>query len=94
MAKEVIHISEAEALSTGVATLLSRVRAGAQIVIERDRLPFAVLQSVESGPGRLLSESPLAKARDSTAVMDADFAKDLEAAIECHREPLNPPEWD
>ncbi len=27
----------------------------------------------------------------STAVMDADFAEDVEAAIESHREPLEPP---
>jgi hypothetical protein len=26
--------------------------------------------------------------------MDADFAKDVEAAIESHREPLEPPAWD
>jgi hypothetical protein len=29
--------------------------------------------------------------------MDADFAKDIEAAIEAiesHREPLEPPSWD
>jgi hypothetical protein len=26
--------------------------------------------------------------------MDADFARDIEAAIESHREPLEPPAWD
>jgi len=30
----------------------------------------------------------------STAVMDADIAKDVEAAIERQREPLTPPAWD
>jgi hypothetical protein len=28
------------------------------------------------------------------ATLDADFAKDVEAAIESHREPLSPPTWD
>ena len=26
-------------------------------------------------------------------VPDADFAKDVQAAIDAHREPLNPPAW-
>jgi len=26
--------------------------------------------------------------------MDADFARDVQAAIESHREPLEPPVWD
>jgi hypothetical protein len=31
---------------------------------------------------------------NSTATIDEDFAKDVEAAINSHREPLTPPEWD
>lgn len=31
---------------------------------------------------------------DSTATIDPDFAKDVEAAVESHREPLNPPAFD
>jgi hypothetical protein len=31
---------------------------------------------------------------DSMATIDPDFAKDVEAAIESHREPLEPPSWD
>jgi hypothetical protein len=31
---------------------------------------------------------------DSTATLDADFAADVQAFIDSHREPLNPPEWD
>jgi hypothetical protein len=27
-------------------------------------------------------------------VPDQDFARDVEVAIEAHREPLDPPEWD
>jgi hypothetical protein len=30
----------------------------------------------------------------STAAIDPDFAKDVDAAIAGHREPLDPPAWD
>ncbi len=31
---------------------------------------------------------------NSSAVMDADFANEVAAAIESRREPLEPPTWD
>jgi prevent-host-death family protein len=93
MADHVIHISEAEAASD-FGKLLERVRAGAEVVIESDSLPVAVVRPAEPHI-RLLSESlRLAKEHASTATVDADFARDVEAAIEGHREPLNPPAWD
>jgi len=95
MAKDVIHISEAEAATTNVATLLAHVRAGAEVVIENDSRPVAVLRSPEPHPGRLLSESiALAEAHGSTVTLDGDFGRDLEAIINSHREPLSPPAWD
>ena len=95
MAKDVIHISEAEAATTNVATLLAHVRAGAEVVIENDARPVAVLRSAEPHPGHLLSESiALAEAHGSTVTLDGDFARDLEEIINSHREPLNPPAWD
>jgi len=95
MAKDVIHISEAEAATTNVATLLAHVRAGAEVVIENDSRPVAVLRSAEAHPGRLLSESiALAEAHGSTVTLDGDFGRDLEEIINSHREPLNPPAWD
>ncbi len=93
MADHVIHISEAEATSN-FADVLARVRAGAEVVIESGKLPVAVLRPAEPHV-RLLSESlRLAREHSSTATLDGDFAKDVEAAIESHREPLNPPAWD
>jgi len=53
MPKDVIHISEAEAAAINVATLLAHVRAGAEVVIEKDARPVAVLRSAEPHPGRL-----------------------------------------
>jgi antitoxin (DNA-binding transcriptional repressor) of toxin-antitoxin stability system len=95
MAKNVVHISEKEAAATDLATLLAHVRAGAEVVIESDSRPVAVLRSAETHPGRLLSESiALAESHGSTATLDGDFARDLEAAVNSHREPLNSPAWD
>jgi hypothetical protein len=43
----------------------------------------------------LLSESlRLAKEHASNATLDGDFARDLEEAINSHREPLNPSAWE
>ena len=95
MAKDVIHISEAEAATTNMATLLAHVRAGAEVVIESDARPVAVLRSAEPHPGRLLSESiALAEAHGSTVTLDGNFGRDLEEIINSHREPPNPPAWD
>jgi antitoxin (DNA-binding transcriptional repressor) of toxin-antitoxin stability system len=93
MAKDVIHISEAEA-ANDFLSLLARVRAGAEVVIERDKRPVAVVRPAERYV-RLLSESlRLAKEHGSTATLDGDFGRDLEDIVNSHREPLNPPAWD
>lgn len=85
MAKEAIHISEREAAATDMATLLAHVRAGAEVVIENDARPVAVLRSAEPHPGRLLSESvALAEAHGSAVTLDADFGRDLEEIINNH----------
>lgn len=92
MTKHVIHISDAEAASD-FASLLAHVRAGAEVVIEHDARPVAVLHAAEP-VRRTISECIALLPEDSTATIDADFAKDVEAAVESHREPLNPPAWD
>ncbi len=94
MAKHIVHISEAEAASN-FADVLARVRAGIEEVVIGDEVrPVAVVRPAEPHV-RLLSESlRLAKEHASTATLDEDFALDLEAAINSHREPLNPPAWD
>ena len=53
-----IHISEAETESD-FGSVLAQVRAGAEVIIESESggPPVAVVRSVGSGPGRLLSES-------------------------------------
>ena len=93
MVKNAIHISEAEATSD-FASLMARVREGAEVVIEKDARPVAVVRPAEPHV-RLLSDSlRLAREHGSTATLDGDFARDLEEVINSHREPLNPPAWD
>lgn len=96
MFKRVIHVSEAEA-ANDFAALLDRVRAGAEVVIEHDARPVAVLHAVEP-VRRTVSECiALAKAREAETgeapVLDADYAADMEVIIR-NRKPWNPPAWD
>jgi len=94
MADHVIHISEEEA-ARNFADVLARVRAGAEIVIDGHEPVVVSTRPSKREPGRLLSESiALAEAHGSTVTLDGDFARDLEAIINSHREPLNPPAWD
>ncbi len=93
MSKPAIRVSEAEALND-FPSLLARVRAGAEVVIERDAEAIAVIRPAAPHV-RLLSESRrLAKERGSTATLDGTFGHDLEGVVSSHREPLTPPAWD
>jgi prevent-host-death family protein len=93
MGRNVVHVTEAEA-AKDFAAVMDKVRAGAEVVIEKDARPVAVVKPPEPTP-RLLSESlRLIRERGSTVTLDGGFAKDVEEAIESHREPLDPPAWD
>jgi antitoxin (DNA-binding transcriptional repressor) of toxin-antitoxin stability system len=93
MSKSAIHVSEAQAASD-FPSLLARVRAGAEVVIERDAEAVAVIRPA-APKVRLLSESlRLAEERGSNATLDDEFGRDLEAVVGSHREPLTPPAWD
>ncbi len=93
MAEPVIHVSETEAASN-FSSLLARVSAGAEIVIDRNAQPVAVLRAPAT-ERRSISESlALAEAHGCTATLDGDFARDLEDVINSHSEPLNPPAWE
>jgi antitoxin (DNA-binding transcriptional repressor) of toxin-antitoxin stability system len=92
MAEPVIHISDIEA-ARDFASVLAQVRAGAEVIIEHDTQPVAVLRA-PLPEARNLSGCLELLPENSTATIDEDFAKDVEAAINSHREPLTPPEWD
>lgn len=88
-----LHISEAEIAKNFAAVLEKVVRQGIDVVVEHDRQPVAVLRAALP-PHRRISEVLALMPKNSTASMDADFAHDVQAAIESHREPLEPPAWD
>lgn len=97
MAKHVIHVSDAEAASD-FAALLERVSAGAEVIIERDSRPVAVVRAAEALRGRLLSESITlaeahAKELGSEPTMDAEYAADLKEIINS-RKPRDLSAWD
>jgi len=73
---------------------LARVRTGVEIVIGDDAHPVAVVRPAEPHVHFLSESLRLAREHASTAALDEDFARDLEAVINSHREPLNPPAWE
>ena len=87
-----IHIPESEAAAR-FSSLMESIRAGTEVVIESGDVPIAVLAPPPVFL-RTLKERIALLPEDSSAVMDEDFARDVAAAIEAHREPLDPPAWD
>lgn len=90
----VIHISEAAAAKDFPA-LMEKVRGGAEVVIENDAIPVAVLHApVAKEHVRRLSESlRMAKERASTATLDGEFERDLAEIVKSHSQPLRDP-WE
>jgi antitoxin (DNA-binding transcriptional repressor) of toxin-antitoxin stability system len=86
-----IYISEAEAYRD-FPSLLARVRAGAEVVIEDASSPPVVLRPAAEPSLRRLSESlRLASAHGSTVTLDGAFSRDLEVIVNSHQEPLEDP---
>jgi hypothetical protein len=79
-------------------SLLEKVRNGAEVVIEQDRRPVAVIKT-SPRPGRPIDEC-IALARDYEArlsaapAQDPDFAKDVQSSIDAHGKPLDTSAWD
>ncbi len=97
MVKRVIHISEKVAVSD-FASLLDHVTAGAEVIIERDSRPVAVVRPAEEARGRFLSESIAlaeahAKEKGCEPTMGPAFAADLREIINT-RKPRDLSAWD
>lgn len=92
-----VRITEAE-LARDLHTLLAKVQQGVEVIVEQDNRPVAVIKTPQL-PGRKISEC-IALAREYEGKLgyaplpDAEFAKDVQAAIDAHGESLNPPAWD
>jgi antitoxin (DNA-binding transcriptional repressor) of toxin-antitoxin stability system len=96
MEPPVVHISEAE-LVRDIRSVLQRVETGAEVIIERDAQPVAVLRAA-APVRRTISECiALAKAHEEESgespILDPDFAEDVDEIIRS-RKPWNPPAWD
>ena len=96
MERQVLHITEAD-LIRDVRAILQRVEGGAEIIIERNAQPVAILLAANH-VRRTISECiALAKAHEeengSEPRLDPDFAADVEEIVH-NRQPWNPPAWD
>ncbi|HWB82618.1 MAG TPA: hypothetical protein VG675_00665 [Bryobacteraceae bacterium] len=92
-----VRITEDE-LARDTRGVLAKVQDGIEVVVEKDHRPVAVIKTPQR-PGRRISECiALAKAYEArlgyAPVPDPEFAKDVQAAIDAHREALNPPSWE
>jgi len=88
-----VRMTEAE-LARDVHAVLEKVRQGVEVVIEQGNRPVAVLKA-HQGSGRQISDVIAALEADgASAVLDEDFARDVEDGIKSHREPWHPPSWD
>ncbi len=93
MGRQAVHLSPEDAIRD-IAAILKRVEQGAEIVIERDQHPVAVIQPPLQS-GRFLVECvALAEAHGSAVTLDENFGSDLEMIIDSHREPLDATRWD
>ena len=88
-----LHMTEAE-VARDLHTVLEKVGQGVEVVIEKDSRPVAVIKA-PMVKGRNISEVIAAlEASGANAVIDEDFARDVEEGIRARREPWNPPSWD
>lgn len=91
----ILRVSEADAVRD-LAAILQRVQAGAEVVIERDEQPLAIIRAA-APTHRTISECiALAEAHEKESgegpVLDSDFAADVEDVVR-QRKPWNPPTW-
>jgi antitoxin (DNA-binding transcriptional repressor) of toxin-antitoxin stability system len=88
-----LRITEAE-LARDIHAVLAKVQQGAEVVVEEDHRPVAIIRSPVR-TGRPISECiALAEARGSKVTLDEGFMKDVEDGIRERSQPWNPPSWD
>jgi antitoxin (DNA-binding transcriptional repressor) of toxin-antitoxin stability system len=92
----VLHMTEAE-LARDVHGVLDKIRDGAEVIVERDAQPVAVIKPVQPVPRTLCDLIRLAEERERergyAITLDPDFAADVEEIVR-NRKPWNPPSWD
>jgi len=89
---EQVRMTDAE-VASNFAAVLEKLKQGAEVVVEQNHRPVAVIKPL-TGPGRPIDECiALAKAYGSGAKLDESFAKELEEVI-ASRQPLDTSVWD
>ncbi len=92
-----IRMQEAEAASQSFASILERLAAGDDVLVERDGREIAVVRSCESPVGRhiddVLAILRRLEAEHGPAMMTPDFAADVREAHEFWNQPIQSP-WD
>jgi hypothetical protein len=82
-----LHMTESD-LARDLKAVLAKVRQGAQVVVEEDSLPIAIIKPPDN-PNRTISESiKLAEQREAEhgpAILDPDFAADLADIVRSRR---------
>ncbi len=91
-----VHMSEAE-LARDLHAVLEKVRQGAEVVVERNHQPLAVLRAA-APQRRTISECiALAEQREKergyAVTLDPEFAAEVEHIAD-NRKPWNPASWD
>jgi len=88
----VLHITEADLIRDAHA-ILERVRAGAEIIIDEEHRPLAIIKSA-AFQGRSIDECiALVQTHGSHTTLDDAFPQDLEEIVASHRESLRS-SWD
>jgi antitoxin (DNA-binding transcriptional repressor) of toxin-antitoxin stability system len=91
-----VHMSEAE-LARDVHAVIEKVRQGAEVIVERDHQPVAVLRAAVPRPWTISESIAIAAQRDKdrgyTVRLDPAFAADVEQIVG-DRKPWNPSSWD
>jgi antitoxin (DNA-binding transcriptional repressor) of toxin-antitoxin stability system len=91
-----MHVNEDDAVRD-LAAILKRVQAGAEVVIERDSQPLAVIRAAAPVRRTISQCIALAVAHEEETgqapVLDPDFAADVDEIVR-NRKPWNPPSWD
>lgn len=96
MDTRMLQVNEADAVRD-LAAILKHVLAGAEVVIERDAQPLAVIRAAAPARRTISECIALAEAHEKETgqapVLDPDFAADVEEIVR-NRKPWNPPSWD
>jgi antitoxin (DNA-binding transcriptional repressor) of toxin-antitoxin stability system len=89
---EQVHMTEAE-VTNNFAAVLEKLKHGAEVVVEQDHGPVAVISAVK-GPGRPIDECiAMARARGSGAKLDEEYAEDLKSSSPAEARSI-PSVWD